>query len=326
MRPTDLLPFLARRVALAAVLVFLVTSGSLLLTHLAPGDATTSLVRPGVSAETLARERARLGLDQPFALQYIDWLGRAVRLDLGQSVRFGRPVTELLGARARNTALLALVALVVATALGLSLGILSGSRTRGFVPAVIGGASIVALSIPPLLASLLLAWVAARTGWFPVGGMTSAGTDSLGWLSRMADLGWHLVLPATALAVPLAATIERLQSQALEETLKEPYVRAAIARGVPRHRVIWRHALPAALRPVVGIYGIIVGSLLSGSFVVEIISAWPGLGQLMYEALLARDVNLVAGCAMAGSIFLAAGNLLSDVALVLTDPRLRSEA
>lgn len=318
-----LLPYLARRLAFACLLVFLVSSGSLVLAHLAPGDATTELLRPGVSAETLAGERARLGLDRPFVRQYVEWVSRALRLDLGQSFRYGRPVGELVRARAGNTVLLALVALLIATALGVSLGVVSGSRRAGVARAVIGGGSIVALSVPPLLASLALALLAARTGWFPVGGMTSPGMGDLGWLARAGDVAWHVALPALALGLPLAAAIERLQSQALAATLKEPYVRAAVARGVPWRRVVWRHALPVAIRPVAGVYGIIIGSLLSGSFVVEIVSAWPGLGQLMYEALVARDVYLVAGCAAVGSVFLAVGNLVSDAAVVLSDPRLR---
>ena len=326
MRQPHLLRYLVRRLVVAGALVFVVSSASLLLAHLAPGDATTDLIRPGVSAETLARERARLGLDRPFAVQYVAWLSRAVRFDLGQSTRYGRPVQELLGQRARNTALLAVAALLVATVLGVVLGVVSGSRPAGAVRTVISGGSMLAVSIPPLLASLLLALMAARTGWFPVGGMSSVGVDELNWLGRMRDMAWHLVLPTVALAVPLAATIERLQSQALAETLREPYVRAATARGIPHRRVVWHHAFPVAVRPVVGVYGVIIGSLLSGSFVVEIVSAWPGLGRLMYEALVSRDTNLVAGCAVVGSTFLAAGNLVADVVLVATDPRLRTHS
>ncbi len=326
MRHEALLRYLTRRLVLAGALVFLVSSGALLLVHLAPGDATTELTRPGVSPETRERERARLGLDRPFALQYADWLGRVARFDLGESTHYGRPVTELLGERARNTATLALAAILLATFLGIWLGVVAGSRQAGAARAVIGAGSMLAVSVPPLLGSLVLALLAARTGWFPVGGMTSAGTAGLSWAPRMVDVAWHLVLPTVALAVPVAATIERLQSQSLAETLREPFVRAAIARGLPRSRVLWRHAFPVAVRPVVGVYGIIIGSLLSGSFVVEIVSGWPGLGQLMYEALVSRDINLVAGCAMAGSVFLAVGNLVSDAVLFATDPRLRTES
>ena len=325
MRRQHLLRYLMRRLFFAGALVFLVSSGALVLAHLAPGDATTELIRPGMSPDTVARERERLGLDRPFRVQYAEWLGRAVRLDLGESTRYGRPVTELLGERARNTALLAAAALALATMLGLGLGVVSGSRPRGTVHTVITGGSVVAVSVPPLLASLLLTVLAAKTGWFPIGGMSSTGADDLSWLAQAVDLVWHLALPTVALAVPLAATIERLQSQALAETLGAPHVRAATARGVPWRRVIWRHAFPVAVRPIIGVYGTIIGSLLSGSFVVEVVSAWPGLGQLMYDALVSRDTHLVAGCAVAGSIFLAVGNLASDAALFVTDPRLRTQ-
>ncbi len=128
-------------------------------------------------------------------------------------------------------------------------------------------------------------------------------------------------MPVVALALPIAAMFERLQAQAMSEVIHQPYVLAALARGVPRGRVIWRDALKAALGPATSVYGLVVGSLLSGSFAVEMVASWPGLGRLMLEALRARDVYLVAGCAAAGSVFLAVGTLLSDVALAFVDPR-----
>jgi len=317
--------FLLRRLAFALLLVVLVSSGALLLAHLAPGDYTAALQRPGVSAAALARERTRLGLDQPFGQQYLAWVRGVARLDLGTSFRFQRPVTELVGERAVNTAILAVVALLLATGVGLPLGVVSGSRS-GPVAAAIRTASVIALSLPPLLTSILLALFAARSGWLPIGGMSSLGAAQLGAWGRLVDLGWHLVLPALALALPVAATLERLLSRALAETLEEPFILAALARGLPRRRVVWRHALRVAIQPVAGVYGIIIGSLLSGSFAVEIVTAWPGLGELMFSALQARDVYLVAGCAAVGSLFLACGNLLSDVGLVAADPRLRDAA
>jgi peptide/nickel transport system permease protein len=178
---------------------------------------------------------------------------------------------------------------------------------------VIRGASLVLLSLPPLLTSLLMVLIAARTGWFPIGGM---GSES-------ADVARHLVVPAVALALPIAAMFERLQAQAMAEVVGQPYVLAAFARGVPRSRIVWRDALKAALRPTAAVYGLVVGSLLSGSFAVEIVTSWPGLGRLMLEALQARDVYLVAGCAAAGSVFIALGTLLSDAALAAVDPRTR---
>lgn len=316
---------LARRAVFGLILVFVVSSGAVLLTRVAPGSVVADLVASGASQETIARERARLGLDRPLLEQYVTWLSHAVRLDFGESLMFGRPVGELVRQRAANTALLAVAALAFATLVGIPLGVVSGSRRRGVVPAIIRAASLVCLSLPPLITSLVFVFIAARTGWFPIGGMTSIEAASPGWLSWVRDVAWHLPIPAFALALPLAAVLERLQSQATGETLGEPYMLATIARGVPRSRLVWRDGFKASVRPVASIYGLIVGGLLSGSFVVEIVTSWPGLGRLMFDALRARDLYLVAGCATVGSIFLAAGGLLSDVALAFADPRMRGE-
>jgi len=225
--------------------------------------------------------------------------------------------------RALNTSILAVAALLLATALGLPAGIVTGSRRRGLLASLIRAASIVLLSLPSLITSLVLVMVAARTGWLPTGGMQSAGASEAGALAGLVDLARHLPLPTLALALPLAAMIERVQSQSLGETLAMPFARATLARGVPLRRLVWRDALRPSVGPVAAMYGFILGSLLSGSFVVEVITSWPGLGRLMYDALRARDLFLVAGCAAAGSFFLAAGAFLSDLVQAWADPRLR---
>ncbi|HSK09328.1 MAG TPA: ABC transporter permease [Vicinamibacterales bacterium] len=315
-------PYLARRLLFAAMLVFLVSSGALLLTRLAPGDFASGLAAEGVNPAEVARERARYGLDRPIVAQYLEWLSRAARLDLGTSLLYRRPVADLVWQRSLNTALLALAALLVATCAGLTAGVYTGSR-RGAVASAVRGLSLVLLSLPSLVTSLVLVLLAARTGWLPVGGMGSAAASQAGTAGWLADLAWHLPLPALALALPIAATLERLQAQAVSEAIRQPFTLAALARGVPMRRVIWRHALRASLSPVASVYGFVLASLLSGSFIVEIVTAWPGLGRLLYDALRARDVYLVAGCAAAGSMFLAAGSLVSDLALAWADPRLR---
>jgi peptide/nickel transport system permease protein len=317
------LHYLSRRLLAAAVLVAVVSSASLLLTRLAPGDFATELFGAGGSAEQVARERARYGLDQPFARQYLDWLAHAARLDFGVSLLYHRPVLPLVVERAANTAVLSLAALALATALGLPAGIVTGSRRRGAAPALIRGASLVLLSLPSLVLSLLLVLAAARTGWLPTGGMQTPGAWEAGALAGLADLARHLALPALAIALPLAATLERVQSQSMADTLALPFALATLARGVSVRRLVWRDALRPAIGPVASIYGFIVGGLLSGSFVVEVVTSWPGLGRLMYDALRSRDLFLVAGCAAAGSAFLAAGSLASDVILAWADPRLR---
>jgi peptide/nickel transport system permease protein len=317
-----MLSYLARRLVVAVLLVAIVSAAALLLARLAPGDILSEQVGTGVSGRALQAERQRLGLDRPLFEQTLDWASRAVRFDFGTSLMYGRPVAGLVAERARNTAALALVSLVLATLIGIPAGVVSGSRFD-VASAAIRTASIVALSLPSLVSSLLLVVVAARTGWLPTGGMSAPDAAAGGWLAALADLARHLVVPACAIAVPLAASIERLQSEATAATMGELFMTAAAARGIPRGRLVWRHALKPALRPVVSIYGLIFGSLLSGSFVVEIVTAWPGLGRLMFDALRSRDVYLVAGCAAAGGAFLAVGALLSDVLLAMIDPRLR---
>lgn len=313
-----MIAYVARRLAFAIFLVLAVSSASLLLARLAPGDYVTESLGAGVRPETLELARERLGLNRSISDQYRDWIARAVRLDFGQSFLYDQPVRDLIPTRARNTAVLAGTALLLATVIGLPLGIITGSRRGGVVSGTIRVVSLVFLSMPPLLTSLFLVFLAAKTGWLPVGGMTSGASEG-GWLS--VDVLHHLIVPAAALAMPLAAMFERLQAQAIAETLGQPYVLATLARGVPRSRVLWRDALKSALRPIAAVYGLVVGTLLSGSFAVETITAWPGLGRLMLDALRARDVYLIAGCAAAGSVFLAIGTLVSDAALALVDPR-----
>lgn len=308
--------YFLRRLILAVLLVYTVSSASLILVRLAPGDYVTTELPPGTRPEVVDQMRARLGLNRSLSEQYRDWLVHAVRLDFGQSLMYGSPVTDLIREAAANTAVLAATALAAATFLGLPLGIVSGSRS-GFVSSAIQSVSVVLLSLPPLLTSLVLLVIAARTGWFPVGDMRSVGSVA----SPAADLLWHLVVPATALALPVAAMFERLQSQAMTDVVGQPYVLAALARGIPRRRIVWRDALKPAVRPPAAVYGLVVAALLSGSFAVETVTSWPGLGQLMLNALRARDLYLVAGCAAAGSLFLAFGTLCSDVALALVDPR-----
>jgi peptide/nickel transport system permease protein len=313
--------FLLRRLLFAALLVIAVSSGALLLTRLAPGDVTANL---GAFAppDEVARTRARFDLDRSAVAQWGGWVFRASRFDFGDSFLYNRPVAGLIRGAAINTAILAVAALAVATLLGIPLGILTGSR-RGTLPAAVRGVSLVCLSVPPLLTSLLFVFLASRTGWLPAGGMTSVDVVDASWSAWVLDVAKHLPLPALALALPLAATFERLQAQALSETIHQPFVVAALARGVTWRQLLLDHAWRASLRSMCAIYGLAIGALLSGSFVVEYVTAWPGLGRLMYEALRARDIYLVAGCAAMGGLFLAVGSVIADLLLFAADPRVR---
>ena len=311
--------YLITRLAFAVLLVFVVSSSALLLTRLAPGDYATA---QGIEMTAEQREQLRdsLGLNRSITEQYLSWLGGVVRFDFGNSLLYSRPVNTLVGERALNTAVLATFALLLATVIGIPLGIYSGT-SAGSGRTVVRMISTLGISVPPLIGSLALVFIAARTGWFPVGGMISASGAEMTWAQWLADLARHLPVPALALAIPLAATLERLQSESIASASHERFVAASRARGVDRRRSILHHAWPVSLRPVLGLYGLMIGSLFSGSFVVEVVTSWPGLGRMMLDALRARDLYLAAGCAATGALFLAGGTLLADLILAYTDPR-----
>src|SRR4051794_1393956 len=230
--------YLARRLAFAVFLVFAVSSASLVLAKLAPGDFAADALGVGASPEAVRAARARYGLDRSIGAQYRAWLAGAARFDFGQSLLFDRPVADLIPERAANTAILSLTALLAATLIGLPLGVVTGSRRGGVLTTAVRAASLLLLSMPPLLTSLFLVFLAARTGWLPVGGMTTPSASG-GWTG---DVLRHLIVPAAALALPLAAMFERLQSQAMSEVIGQPYMLATYARGVPPGRAIWRDA------------------------------------------------------------------------------------
>ena len=296
--------FAARRLSSAAGFALIVAAAAFALTKLAPGDATTELRAIGASPDVIARERARLGLDQPFAQQCLTWVGGIARGDFGESSMFGRPVRALVVERAGATAQLAGLALLLATLIGLPLGIVSGAMPRHWVARITAPLSLALVSCPPIVGALALLWLGASTGWLSI----ESGA---------------LLVPALALALPLAASLERLQAQATRDVMASPDLVAAAARGIPPARLIWVHAARQSLRPVLGVYGVVIGSLFGGSFAVEVITAWPGLGRLMYDGLRGHDVFLVSGCAMAGAIFLTGGNVIADVLRAMIDPRAR---
>jgi peptide/nickel transport system permease protein len=298
--------FLIRRSLGAIVFVTIVSVSALILVRLAPGDATTNLVMSRADRATIEAARARLGLDRPILAQVGDWLAGLGRLDLGRSSLYGRPVSELVIERARRTASLAALALVVATAIGLPLGVLTGARPQGLVARIVAPISIALVACPPIVGVLALLLLAVTTGWLS----TAPGA---------------VLVPTLALALPLAATLERLQSQATAESLAAPDVTAAAARGVSPARLLWIHAARQSLRPVLGVYGIVIGTLFSGSLAVETITAWPGIGRLMYDALVGRDLFLVAGCALAGAVLIALGNVIADLFRAVVDPRIREQ-
>jgi len=299
--------FLARRTLAAVVLVLVVSTSAYVIARVAPGDETTADELAGVDPQTIAIKRARLGLDDPLPVQVGRWFAGMMRFDLGESSYYQRPVGALVVERGLNTAQLAALALVLATLLGVPLGVWTGAYPRHVLSRVVVPVSLALVACPPLVAALGLMLFAVSTG-------------------ALSIVPGAVMLPAIALGLPVAAMLERLQSQATHEAMQAPDLVAAAARGIPPSRLVWRHAARQSLRPVLGVYGIIVGSLFSGSLAVELVTSWPGLGRLLYDAVLASDVALVAGCAVAGAVCLAVGNLLTDVLRAVVDPRAAESA
>jgi peptide/nickel transport system permease protein len=298
-----LLVFALRRALAALAFILLVGTAAFVLVQLAPGDAASHLELSGTSPEAAAAMRARFGLDQPGATQFAQWVRGLARLDLGQSTAFEQPVADLVAARFMKSAVLASTALVLATAIGLPAGVLVAAARRRW--AAFGGAiSLVLLACPPVVATIALMMLAVRTGWLSV----APGA---------------LALPALALALPMAAVLERVQSRASAEALESRGVAAARARGIPPRRLIWVHALRQSLVPVLGVYGIVMAALFSGSVAVETMTSWPGLGQLTVRAVVTRDLFLVTGCAMAVAAMIALAQLAADLLRAVVDPRVR---
>lgn len=311
-----------RRAVGALLLVWAVASAAFLLAAVAPGDAAHMSAGFGATQTEIAALRAEAGLDAPLAVQYTRWLGRVVRGDLGTSFQYRAPVGPMVIDRAVNSAILALTSLLLALAIGLPPALFCASRPDGFAARAVRVVSLLLLSVPPFVGALALVLIAARTGWLPVGGMTS-GAGHTG-LAALADVLWHLPLPALALALPLAATFERQQAAALRVALRTPAVQAARARGFGPSGVVWRHAWRLSLAPVAALGGLALAALLGGAFVVEMIAAWPGLGRLTYDALRARDLPMVAGCALAGATMLSIGIFVADLIVAAVDPRTRA--
>lgn len=297
--------FLLWRLAGAVAFVLVVSSTSLLLVRLAPGDAVSDLKLTAPDASVVESARDRLGLNRPAWQQLFAWLWGLPQLDLGTSSRFGRSVGPLVLDRLANTGLLAGLALLIATTIGITLGTASGAWLGATGRRSVGIASVALVACPPILFALLLLTLASG----PNAIVSSAPGD--------------LALPLLALGLPLAAVIERLQSRAASDALQLPHIRVAAARGVPNSRLVWVHTLRSSLSPVLGVYGIIIGTLFSGSVAVEVITTWPGIGRLMLDGLQSRDVNLVAGCTLAGAGMIALGNLAADLIRAVVDPRVR---
>ncbi|MDR7553998.1 MAG: ABC transporter permease [Armatimonadota bacterium] len=303
-----------------------ITLVSFVIIQLSPGDFLAEMrLNPIVSPQTVEQMRRNFGLDQPLHVQYLKWLWNAVRLDFGYSFAYHVPVMWLIGSRLFNTLLLNVVALAVAWAIAIPLGIHAARRQYSWSDNALSFAAYVGISTPTFFSGLFLLYWAFRTGWLPIGGMTSIAFDELAWWQKVLDVAHHMVVPVLVLGVFSVAGLMRQMRANLLEVLRQDYVRTARAKGLPEPVVLSKHAVRNAINPLITIFGFELGGLLGGSAILENVIGWPGLGKLIVEAVLQKDLYVVMASLVIGSVMLVVGNLIADVLLAYSDPRIRYE-
>ena len=318
--------FVTRRFVHAVLVLIAISFFTFTLIQFAPGDFFDAMrVNPRISGQTVEGLRSAYGMGKPLPFRYAHWIVAALRGDFGVSLAYSSPVAPLLLERAGNTLLLTSVATLLAWLFAFPLGVWSAARKDAAFDRVASAGTSSLLAIPDLLLFLGLLLLAVRTGWFPVGGMTSIGSNSAGIWSRAQDLTRHLILPALGLAIVMLPTLVRHIRSAMIQAMDAPFVRAARGHGITRMRLFRRFILPAASNPLISLFGFSIGTMLSASLLVEVVLSWPGLGPLLVEAILSRDVYVVVGAIMLSSLFLVAGNFVADLLLFAADPRIRVE-
>lgn len=301
---------LARRLSAAALILLGVAAITFVLLYAIPADPAVMLAGRSATRETVANIRHELGLDQPLIVQFVTYLGHLIQGDLGRSYTQKTEVTALIAARLPATLILMACGIAVEVALGLLLGIVAAVNRGRFIDRAVMMASFVGVSSPQFVVALFLLYVFAATlGWFPMSGFGTAA---------------HVVLPAVTLGVLGAGWYARMVRSAMIDVLNQDYVRTARAKGVSERRVIWRHAVPNALLPIIAMVGIDIGQFMSGVVVVEAVYGWPGIGQLAWQAIQQVDIPIIMGVTLTSALAIVAGNLLADLVAPFVDPRIRT--
>jgi peptide/nickel transport system permease protein len=289
--------------------LWLILTMVFLMIHIVPGDPVLQMLGQDARAEDLAQLRHSLGLDQPIGVQYARYLVGLARGDWGRSIRFAAPVRSIVLDRFPATIELSLAALVVCIAIAIPAGVFSAWRRGSRGDRATSLFTLLGLSVPNFaLGPVLFLVFSVEIGWLPVSGR--------GGIS-------HLILPAATLGAALAAILTRMVRGSMIEELSSDYVRTARAKGISETAVLFRHAFPNALIPVITIVGLQFGSLLAGTIVTESIFSWPGIGRLAVQAISARDYPLLQGCILVISLSYVGVNLLTDLVYAVVDPRVR---
>lgn len=306
---------------LASILCFLII-------ELAPGNYLDTLKQnPVISPERIEELRQQFGLDRPWYEQYGRWLIQVVTQgNFGQSFAYQRSVSSLLWERMGNTLLISLSSLMVTWAIAIPLGIVGAVHQNQWIDRVLRILSYIGQGFPSFITALILLIGAQNLSpWLPVGGMTSVHHSDLNPLGQCLDVLWHMILPTIALSITSFAGLQRITRGELLDVLRQDYIQTARAKGLSENRVIYIHALRNAVNPLITLLGFEFAGLLSGAFIAEFFFNWPGLGRLIYSAVLAKDIYLVMASLMMGATLLIVGNLMADLLLKVVDPRIKLE-
>ncbi len=317
-------PYAARRIFHGAVLLLALSFVAFAFAQLAPGDYFSELrLDPRIAPDTVEGLRQQAGLHRPFLERYGVWMSSVARGDFGYSLAYNGPVATLLGERIRATLLLTGTATAAAWLLAIPLGIWSATGRRGWPDALSQVLFTVLLIVPDLILAIGVLVLAVETGWFPAGGMAAANASTMTRAERLRDLLWHLALPAGVLAAGMLPVLARHVRAGMIEVMEAPFALAARAHGIPSRRRLFRHLLPVAANPLVGLFGLSLGTLLSASLLIEVVMGWPGLGPLLVDSIMSRDIAVVLGAVLLSGAFLIGGNLFADLLLYRLDPRIR---
>jgi peptide/nickel transport system permease protein len=304
------------RLVLTIPVVWLVVSLVFLLIHLVPGDPIQMMLGEGATPADIGALRHQLGLDLPLHTQYIRYWSGVLHGDLGNSIRLHDSVSHLIAMRYPYTLALTLAALVLALVLAVPAGILAAVERGRWIDQVLSVVSLFGLSVPVIaLGPVLILVFSIALGWLPVSGANVGRTNSIDWR--------YLVLPSVAMGASLAAILTRMVRTAMLEELGQDYIRTARAKGLSETAVVYRHALPNAMVPIVTLIGLQFGVLLAGAVVTEKIFSWPGLGRLVVDSIANRDYALVQGCLLSIGLTYVLVNLMTDVVYRWINPRMR---
>jgi peptide/nickel transport system permease protein len=313
-----------RRLLALVPMVWLVVTLTFVVVQAAPGSYADTIDNPRLSPETRQAIRIHYGLDRPVLEQYLSWLGAVVTGDLGTSFMYKEPVTRVMARALPPTLLLAGAALAITLLLGLILAMAAARHPYGWTDRITTVLSLGLYGVPSFwLAGILIIVFSLILGWFPASHMHSVDVSRLGGAARFVDLMHHLFLPAICLGLVGAAGTARYLRATLLDVRSSRWMLAARARGIPKRRLLWVHALRPALLPVVTILGLSLPVLVSVSVVIETIFSWPGMGQVLFNAARARDVPLILGATLVGTAAVIIGNLVSDMLYAVVDPRVR---